>query len=318
MNLNEVLILVNEKNYNTKMAEQLNNVDIAYTYKKRTGHIEKRLYDLSLLLNSSFFYKFIGFSNIDLKKYTTIILYECNYPDKLIYYIRKKNNNVRIIYWLWNTIGKSGYNSKKYFLNLLDKRNNPKYKFDIYSFDKKDCLQYNLKYNNQVSYKINISTPQKIKYDFIFCGRDKNRFCIIKDLINKLKDKKFKILLSPDKNKKYDSSDYKYFINTPISYDELITYVNQSKCIIDIVQENQNGLTWRPLESMFYKKKLITNFKQITSYDFYNKHNIFILGIDNIEHINYFLKTPYHDINKKIIYNYLPQGWLNNFLISKG
>ena len=42
----------------------------------------------------------------------TIILYECRFPEKIIKYIRTKDNSVKIIYWLWNTIGKSGCNTK--------------------------------------------------------------------------------------------------------------------------------------------------------------------------------------------------------------
>lgn len=305
----KILVLVNEKNYNMKVVENL-NVDIAYIYKDRKTHLERKLYKISNFLNLSFFYKWIGFKNVNLSKYNLIILYECRFPEKIIKYIRTKDNSVKIIYWLWNTIGKSGCNTKDEIIDLLNKRNI--YKFEIFSFDKNDCMEYNLKYNNQVAMKINFKN-NSIKYDLIFCGRDKNRLQIIKKLINLLPNKKFKILIMPDIDKKYQDDDKRYLIEREISYEKIIEYINKSKCIIDIVQKEQGGLTWRPLEAMFYKKKLITNFIKIEEYDFYNKNNIFIIGKDNIECINDFLEKPYKDINEKIVNRYLPKGWIENF-----
>ena len=73
-------------------------------------------------------------------------------------------------------------------------------------------------------------------------------------------------------------------------------------------------MTWRPLEAMFYRKKLITNFKDIKEYDFYIKDNIFIIGEDDLNNIKNFVNTGYVDISQNIIKKYTIDGWIENFI----
>lgn len=47
------------------------------------------------------------------------------------------------------------------------------------------------------------------------------------------------------------SSTYQY--EKPLSYQEVINYEGNSKAILDIVQENQTGLSLRPIESIFWE-----------------------------------------------------------------
>ena len=48
-----------------------------------------------------------------------------------------------------------------------------------------------------------------------------------------------------------------------------------SRSIIEIEDIDQNGLTLRSLESIFFGKKLITDNRDIVNYDFYKKENIY-------------------------------------------
>ena len=72
--------------------------------------------------------------------------------------------------------------------------------------------------------------------------------------------------------------------------------------------------SWRALEAMFYRKKLITNFKDIKEYDFYKKDNIFIIGEDDLNNIKNFVNTGYVDIPENIIKKYTIDGWIENFI----
>lgn len=103
-------------------------------------------------------------------------------------------------------------------------------------------------------------------------------------------------------------------IHSKIDYKEILNYINKSKCLIDIVQNGQCGLSWRALEAMFYRKKLITNFKDIKEYDFYKKDNIFIIGEDDLNNIKNFVNTGYVDIPENIIKKYTIDGWIENFI----
>ena len=72
--------------------------------------------------------------------------------------------------------------------------------------------KYNLYYNNQVAYKID-RIQQDIKYDFFFSGKDKERLKIIEELKGKLKNYKWKILILPDKGKKYNDEEKTYILS---------------------------------------------------------------------------------------------------------
>jgi hypothetical protein len=79
------------------------------------------------------------------------------------------------------------------------------------------------------------------------------------------------------------------------------------------VDSRQTGLTLRPMESIFFEKKLITNHLTISDYDFYDKSNIFILGKDDLNNLSYFLKQPYNRLPAKLVDGYDFNTWLKRF-----
>ena len=84
--------------------------------------------------------------------------------------------------------------------------------------------------------------------------------------------------------------------------------------MIDINQSNQTGLTRRPLEALFYNKKLITNNADIRRYNFYNPKNIFIFGIDSAESLKEFVKSPVDKIPAQIRQQYDINTWIDQYL----
>lgn len=101
-------------------------------------------------------------------------------------------------------------------------------------------------------------------------------------------------------------------ISNNISYSEILNNISQSKCLVDIVQDGQEGLTYRPLEALFYNKKLITNNKTITEYDFYKEENIYILGKD-ARSLKKFIESDFVPWNEKIVKKYTIENWIKNF-----
>lgn len=317
----KILLIANSDNYNKKAVET-SYLDIGYSYKDSNNIFFRIGRKLWQVLNLPYYSCWFDFNSKEIEKYDCVLIFECRYPNRLIEYIRKRNTKCRIIYWLWNAVGTSinpiFYSSEKNFFNLLKKKD--LYNIEIWSFDKGDCERYNLNYNNQVSYKLNFDEDKEnIKYDIFFCGIDKyisknlTRLSFLKKIEKKFTNYKIKILILPNKFISYKKEDKKYFLERSLDYEEIINYVNKSKCIIDLCQIGQRGLTWRPLEAMFYRKKLITNFKDITEYDFYKKDNIFLLKENNLDLLYEFMKRPYKNIEKNIIYKYTSQGWWENF-----
>lgn len=246
-------------------------------------------------------------------QYRTIIIF----ANKLYYSVIKWMNTcypqIRIIVWYWNPVSSCK-------LDLKDLKN-----VECWSFDKEDCLHYGFKYNTTF-YTPDISEDQgsnKIIYDAFFVGEDKGRYFLLKNLEKELNAQglitKF-IITSPrwtniKLNKLWKMKKRNY--DKAISYAEVIHYIKQSKMIVDIYQKGQTGLSLRPMEALFYKKKILTNNKYIKQSNFYNENNIFLLGKDNVSSIKCFLEKPYQKIDFNILESYSFEAWFKRFFIEE-
>ena len=77
--------------------------------------------------------------------------------------------------------------------------------------------------------------------------------------------------------------------------------------------DGQRGLTLRPLEALFMKKKLLTNNKHIREYPFYSPDNIFIFGENNKTDIVHFLQLEYDESVDALINEYNFNHWISEF-----
>lgn len=163
--------------------------------------------------------------------------------------------------------------------------------YNVWSFDPDDCENYNLSNYNQIIKPYKDIQNTKIMFDFSFVGRNKNRDVYFSKLKSLASFNELSINLNIRGNNKKFS----------ISYKDYLTEQCQGKCIIDIVQDKQSGLTLRPLEAMIYRRKLITNNKTIEKSDFYHPNNIYVLhDIGKLDDINEFINKPYVDVTKKV------------------
>lgn len=144
-----------------------------------------------------------------------------------------------------------------------------------------------------------------ITHDVYFIGNDKNRIRILLSLKNKLDKLGFisKIEVVPDRNKNYTMEEKKILAKSR-HYHDLLEEVLKSKCVVDIVGLENYGMTYRCLEAMILKKKLITNFLEIKFLDFYSKTNIFILGENCETELHDFLFTPFDDSISQVLDKY--------------
>ena len=188
-----------------------------------------------------------------------------------------------------------------------------KYDVKAYSWDKADCDSYGLAYCKP-SFDVSIM-PQlsEINYDVCFIGADKGRYKIIRDLRAIFDKYHFKSYIRVTPDFKFLKRLHSYYSDS-IPYDEYLRVVSSSKCIIDLVQKGQIGTTMRVMEALFSGKKLISNNVHLAEYDFYHPDNIFILGKDDDRDIYGFLMKDYKPIDRKILYEYTTDYWLNNIL----
>lgn len=97
-----------------------------------------------------------------------------------------------------------------------------------------------------------------------------------------------------------------------ISYLENIRNVSRCSCVVDITA-GQAGISLRPLEALFFDKKLITNNKSIKEYSFYHPSNIFVLEEDNLNDLPAFVNAPVSVISKNIKEEFDINTWILNY-----
>ncbi|MDR0437872.1 MAG: hypothetical protein LBH22_06170 [Bacteroidales bacterium] len=234
-------------------------------------------------------------SNVDI-----VIVCSARGIEPIVEYIMSKNRNVRIILWYWDPV------SRTCSPELFDRK-----RCEIWSFDPIDCETYDMNYNTTFYFN-DIQLPHKnIIYDVCFVGYDKGRRKEIKRVEQMLTNVKCKtnFYIVDD-----DAAKRNYKGTCPlISYEKTLEYIAESKAILDILQDNQVGLTVRSMEALFFKKKLITTQVSIKTQDFYHPDNIFILDIDNIEDFPSFLGKPYVETPRNIVENYDFANWIRRF-----
>lgn len=280
-------ILIIKSNKSDVFFDEFQNIE-SY-YKCSVNNILLRLFRK---FNIPFISIFYGEWKNKLNEYDIVILFDNGYSNYIPQYIKRRNKNIKVIFWYWNS---------------LAERKNTVYKNtkidEFWSYNRFDAEKYKIKYNPQFYFKKRELNNMNIKTDVLFIGRDKGREKDISELQKNLDTKNistyFKIIKTGKEH---------------IKYDQYLSLLEQSRCILDYSFILPCGLSLRPLEALFYEKKLITNNPDIKNYDFYNPNNIFILGYDNIEEINDFINKPYKKIDEKIINYYSFNSWLSRFL----
>lgn len=230
----------------------------------------------------------------NLKEDDTVIL--ADYTDICLLYAINQSVNCKVnkVSWLWNPIkGKQ---------HIIDKLSIIKsFGFEIHTFDEEDAKKYDLISNSQffpIIQHINDDIVDT-KTDFYFAGFRKDRGHLINEIQNALSKYKTEFIVA-------DS------IADCVSYEENIEKIKKAKCLVEIVQGAQSGLTLRPLEALTFKKKLLTTNKDIINIPFYNPHNIFIFGVDDVSILQSFINTPFREIEKSCVNKYDINTWIDN------
>lgn len=273
----------------------------------KNNHFSSRKYNFLKFFNSEDL--LFAFNKELIMKYNKILITETNEIVSIVRNIKRWNEQASIKYWLWNPMKQYPSGKKEYVAEIA------KFGVETFSFDNDDCRKYGLHYNNQMcpDYS-NFINDYNVKAEkCFFIGADKGR---LKKLINIKKtlesiDIDFDFTVFSQKNITENINGIK-IIKKPVDYSTILDGICKSTCIIDIVQEGQSGLTWRPFEALFYNKKLITTNTNIKEFDFYNKNNILVLE-DNYDEIKDFLALPYIQIDEKIKDGYRLEKWIANF-----
>lgn len=191
---------------------------------------------------------------------------------KFINYLRKNFKDCRLVYMFTNIVNISGAGENNFVLKLNQ------YYDVVYAFDPEDSKKYNFKYSPLI-YSTNEMNTDK-KNQAFYVGRSKDRYPMLIKVYERLKELNISSefhIFEVEADKQMYKENIKY--NEYISYDECLKKIQQSNCLIDIIQGNSTGLTIKVCEAIYYNKLLITTNKHIKETPFYDEK--FILIIDN-------------------------------------
>ena len=303
-NMKNSKVLILKDNYNSfeqYYLDKLNECGIDAEFYYTSSSMLRKAFTHYALPFESLWYG--GWKN-NLDTYDCIIVFDSLHSANLLKYIRKKYRK-RLIFWHWNPI-------------KMDKDISiwaeTKKMCEHWTFNPSDAEKYGMNLNNQFFFYQNQEDISKEESAF-FVGTDKGRYEKIVAISDDLKDRGIAIdfhIVSMN-----CSDTRKYIEKTYMEYSDVMSHIRKSKAVVEIVQDGQNGLTARALEAMFFETKLITNNREIRNFNFYNDNDIFIIGEDNNDRLDAFLHTPFQPIEKKALYQYDANGWLDNFMRRK-
>jgi hypothetical protein len=177
----------------------------------------------------------------------------------------------------------------------------------IWSFDEADCKAYSLKHYSQFVRKFHLQSTPEAEIDLLFVGRNKGRKSLVDQLHAALSAAGFKVL-----SRVTGSGGIKL-----ISYQEYLSLVANSKCLLDITQDSQEGLSLRPIEAALYGKKIITTNAAIKKTALYNANNVLILNeATTSSEIAMFLNSSQEPIAAEVLYEYSPENFVTRLLNS--
>lgn len=189
----------------------------------------------------------------------------------------------------------------------------------LYSFDKKEAKEYEMEFLPNFYMKDKIQKFKTPKYDAFTVMSYDERFEELESLAKKLKEQSisYKFIVVTKKDIK---SDYIEIRKEVISLEKMYEYYSKSKAVVEIghnALQKQGGLSFRAIDALGNKKKLITTYELIKEYDFYNPNNIMVLEKDYTIDRDFF-KKEYEDIQEDIYRKYSDEEWVKRLIENIG
>ena len=234
-----------------------------------------------------------------------IIVFDTHTTYKYLNWLCEMCPNKRIILWFWNPALR--YNSFARANERVEK----------WSYSKRDAQEWGMHYNSQFFFDCfaeeataTIGTKPNQPPRALFIGREKGRTEKLERLKSEIEEAGMlaDIRLIPLPKGKHMRS----YREKLIPYREIIDAVKTSDVLIDYYADPAAGLSLRAMEALFFEKKLITNRSLMRDEDFYDSHNIYILGEEN-RSLKEFIKEPYSPPNPIVRNRYLLSNWLKRF-----
>lgn len=185
---------------------------------------------------------------------------------------------------------------------------------EIFSFDKSDISTYGFSPITNYIYFVKPAVTTQLKQKFIYIGSIDNRLKCLNDFGENLIKQNQSFLFYAIGKKAFVNQLKQLFLGknkniifqkNRFSQEETLKMYNESEIIVDLVRDNQSGLSFRIFEAIGLQKNVITNNKSIATYDIFEIHKIRIID-NSIENIAF----PEAIYPENIIQKYSIQNWI--------
>ena len=234
-----------------------------------------------------------------------LVLNADTFDHSTLEYMKKSTN--RFITFLYDNLDRFPVQDK---LHFFDK---------IYSFDDKDIEKHGFERLTNYNYLPFLSQEkQNPSEDALYItSYDKKRIKQLDILSQKFEELRLKFDLYVIGKKSWKNQLMKpfsknkiVFTRKRINHENLPEFYKRTKVILDLMRENQYGLSFRVFEAMALEKKIITDNEKIKNYDFYNPNNILVLNKDFSNITKEFFETPYQSLPEGIYKKYTLEKWV--------
>ncbi|MCW5520334.1 hypothetical protein J1N09_10820 [Aureitalea sp. L0-47] len=177
----------------------------------------------------------------------------------------------------------------------------------VYSYDKEDVAKFGFQF--LTNYIYDESDRSEYEYQFFNISTFDFRFPALEKLAAYIKQQAwtYKILV-------YNGSDMPAtnveIITEQFSIEDVSEKIKNCKILLEIQRSDQIGLSFRCMEALGHRKKLITTNKDIVNYDFYDSQNILVLDENNYHIPSEFVNSPYAEVTESVLSKYRVENWV--------
>lgn len=154
----------------------------------------------------------------------------------------------------------------------------------VFTFDPQDAEKNGWVYTNTL-YSRFATEPAPITNDLFYIGNIKDRLAMCKLLLQRMGQQgitgMFKLGCNADMAKELPAE---VVLKKYLTYPQMLQLLQSTKCILDITQPGQSGVTLRYYEAVVFNKKLLTNNRNIAQMPFYDpRYMKFYDTVDDID-----------------------------------
>lgn len=274
-----------------------NDVSVYSPYTGLNNILTRKLLSYALKYNLKGLKKVFRNKSIIKSSDDFIIVFDSRMSKDFLEWIVEKKTSARLVFWYWNPIRKS--------IPIED----IPCEYEIWTYSKTEAEIYNIKFHEQFFLESEYEKRIENNKSIFFIGKDKGRLEELRKIEKYLKKNNIytNFIYVANRRKIFNNNDG--IRNKVIPYKEVQKLCSECDTVFDYCAEKQDGLSLRPLEALYYKKKLITNNQSILEASFYDPKWIFVIGHDPFDKIVDFCNQQNIDRLSKSVDCYSIEQW---------